>query len=90
MKYVIAHRTIAAAIEVTGPDGKEYLCYYMADGKPVQEGVSGSAESAEKRFLALPLPVRRVVEYQFRQVFALPIERRGDWVKAQVPFEVDA
>lgn len=89
MIYTISHRAIAAAVMVTDQEGREHACYFMAEGTPVQEGVSGSAETAEKRFLALPEKVRSAVEYQFRQVFALATERREDWLKAQVPYEVE-
>lgn len=89
MKFLIEQRTIAAAITVHAEDGTQYDCYYIAPGKSVQVGVSGTEQAAEARFLVLPMEVRAAVNRQFGEVFSLPIGRRDIWVKSQIPFTVE-
>ncbi len=88
MEYTIKHSSIAAALTVTDENGKTWDCCYMAESKPVQVGVSRSEQQAEDRFRALPLPVQAADNRQYGEVFSLPIERRGEWSKAQVRFTV--
>jgi hypothetical protein len=86
MNYTIKHGNIAAVCEVTKPDGTVVSLIYLADGKlPVTH-----PSNTPKDFEALPLAVQAAVNRQFGQVFSLPIGRRDEWVKAQVPFEVEA
>lgn len=89
MQYVISHSTIAAALYVTDPEGNTKTCYYMAEDKPVQEGVAGSEAMAQERFKRYPMEVQAAVNRQFGQVFSLPIERRANWVANQLPFVVE-
>lgn len=89
MKWLITHGSIASVLFVTTPDEKKLDCFYIAEGRLVQVGVSGTEADAENRFLALPMEVRAAVNKQFGIVFSLPVHCRGDWVKAQLPFEVE-
>jgi hypothetical protein len=80
MKYTIKQGNISACIAVFDETGKTWNCIYMADGKPIQEGVSGSNADGIARFMQLPQQVREAVERQFVEVFALPIEDRAAWI----------
>ena len=40
--------------------------------------------------IALPLAVRAAVNKHFGTVFALPVERRGDYLKSVQPVEIEA
>lgn len=80
MKYTIKHGNISACIAVTDETGKTWDCIYMAEGKPIQEGVSGNDAAGIARFMQLPEEVREVVESQFRKVFAIPLENRAAWI----------
>lgn len=83
--YSIHHGNIAACCTVTTVTGEEInLIYESASRCPVTL-TRGDEEAA---FKALPLKVREAVNRQFSEVFSLPLEQRGDWVKAQNPFLV--
>lgn len=86
MKYRIKHGNIAGILYVTmsGSDGKEYAYAFINN---TQTELAGGFWPL---FDDLPLAVRAAINKQFGQVFSLPVEQRGAWVKAQVPFEVEA
>lgn len=80
MIYAIKQSNIAACIHVSDQSGRVWDCCYMSDTRPVQVGVSGDDADRENLFRTLPEAVRDAVNKQYAEVFAVPIEKRGDFV----------
>jgi len=85
MIYTITHSSIAASIRIHDETGREFSCYYIGQGAPVQEGVTGTEGEAENRFRRLPGAVRAIVERQFNEVFSVPAGERAAWILKQSP-----
>lgn len=85
-KYRIRHGNIAALLYVTlDNDPKEYEFVYVSGQQQPTRAVAGFWPL----FDDLPLEVRAAINRQFGQVFSLPLEQRGAWVRAQVPFDIE-
>ncbi len=83
MNYTIKPGNIAAVCNVMH-DGKEQSFIYMA---PNRIPVTSPHESTEE-FNALPLAVRASVNKHFGTIFALPVDRRGEYLKSLQPWDV--
>ena len=93
MKYHVKPG-IAACVTVTDDNGKEYFCVFMNDGKPVEEGVSGSQEDRIQRFAALPQTLKNSIDAHFKTVFDLPHvagnSERGRYMDAVKAWDIEA
>lgn len=86
MIYTIKPGNIAAVCNVIHND-KETSFIYMADGKlPVTLTKHEKDETAA--FLTMPMVVRAAVNKHFGTMFALPLERRGEYLKSLQPWQV--
>lgn len=88
-KFTILPGNIAAVVHVkmhydgSIPGYREATYIFMADNKlPENAALSPPFES-------LPLEVRAAVNKHFGTVFALPVERRGAYLRSCVPFDVE-
>lgn len=90
MKYTIKPG-IAALVDVHcdefperfGERKQSYI--FMAEGKPVEKGVGDTVAFSE-----LPIPVQAQINRHFGTVFALPVERRAEYLRNCIPWEVEA
>ena len=82
--YTIKPCNVAACCDVFSPDGKQTSFIFMAEGKPI----ATIKDETGKEFQAMPLVIRAAVNKHFGTVFALPIDRRGEYLKACIPFTV--
>lgn len=57
---------------------------YMAEGKPIEKGIGDPIHWSD-----LPEPVQAAIAQHFDTVFALPIERRGEYLKDLQPIIVE-
>lgn len=93
MKYRIKHGYIASVIYVLVIDAyfssESISCCYIADGKPIECGVSPDDELRKNTFKALPQAVQDYITKQFAEVFALPLEQRRAWIAKQTAHEID-
>lgn len=48
---------------------------FMAEGKPVEKGIGDPVKWED-----LPMPVQSAIDKHFNAVFALPIEKRGEYL----------
>lgn len=89
MKYTI-HCGIAALVHVEceafplryGERKSAFI--YMAEGKPIEKGIGDPI-----RWDDLPLRVKAAINKHFGTVFALPIERRGEYLENLEPIVVE-
>jgi hypothetical protein len=82
MKYTIKQGSIAAMIHVIDEAGNVTDCIYMSENKQPEAYPSGNyGGNGVAAWEALPLAVRAHVNRQFGAVFALPINRRHDFVE---------
>lgn len=80
--YHIQHSSIAAGMYLRVDDFIDYL-FIVGDDKKV--GLCGTpydydTEPGIERFNLLPEDMRTHIRKRFDEVFALPIEKRGEWV----------
>ena len=81
MKYTIKQGSIAAMIHVIDEAGNTTDCIYMSENKQPEAYPAGNcAGYGAGAWEALPLSVRAHVNRQFGTVFALPVNRREDFV----------
>jgi hypothetical protein len=81
MNYVLKPGNIASVLYVTTENGKTFDCIYAAENKPVEVWPNQTIE-------VLPIPVRAAVNKHFGTMFALPLERRGAYIKSLIPWVV--
>ena len=86
MQYVIRASNIAPLVRVEGPRNFEIGRYiYMADDKPVE---ASGYPASEPPFGDLPPEVQEEINRWVAEVFALPVEERGAWVKSKADSSV--
>lgn len=73
--YVVKPSSIASVVSVT-VDGKEYTFIYLAPGKDPEPGIGQRLEWKD-----LPGYVRAHIEVHYNNVFNVPIEKRGEYLK---------
>lgn len=82
MKYTIKQGSIAAMIHVVDDNGKVTDCIYMSENKQPEAYSAGNCSGyGIEAWEVLPLEVRAHINRQFGAVFALPVNRRDDFVK---------
>ena len=74
MKYIIKHGNIASIIKV---NDKRY-CYLKEN---IICDPFHASEKGIRTFEALPEKVKAIVKDMFSQVFSLPVNERGDYIK---------
>jgi len=89
MKYYISPGSIACVLHVRiGKDIPE--CEY-AYNYSESTGVEASpATQARYPFISLPLEIRAAINKYFGTIFALPIEKRQDFIDNFMPFSIEA
>jgi len=81
MKYTIKQGRIAAMIHIIDEDGNMTDCIYMSENRQPEAYKEGGCDAEGiVAWEALPLEVRAHVNRQFGTVFALPVNRREDFV----------
>lgn len=92
MNYTITPGNIAAVCHVQADGSTVQDCILLNEGKQPVVFLPGNGDGHAQReaaaFLALPLKVRAEVNKHFGTVFALPIEKRGAYLKQCVPLTV--
>ena len=78
-EYVIRRSNIASIVRVQIGEGNVYTRYiYMSKDKPVE-----ASSERDPPFEDLPPVVQEEINNWFAEVFALPVEERGAWVKSK-------
>lgn len=75
MKYIIKHGNIASIIKVNG----QRFCYLKEN--IICDLCQACEKKGIKTFEALPVKVKATVKDMFSQVFSLPVNERGDYIK---------
>lgn len=93
MRYTLKPGSIACMLHITPEGGAEQNCIFAAEGKQPRIFINGRQDNDAQElaaFMALPLSVRAAANRHFGTVFALPVERRSNYLKSCVPWEVEA
>jgi len=91
MKYTIKQGSIAAIIHVIDEAGNTTDCIYMSENKQPEAYLEGNCGGTGiVAWEALPVAVRAHVNRQFGTVFAIPINRRQDFIENCVDTVLEA